>query len=324
MSVKKIKLNRGGGIKYGIPYQGSKSKIIDSIYRMFPNADNFYDLFGGGFSVTHFMLENRSISYKQFHFNEIRTGISELIKDSIDGKYSYRNFKPEWISRERFNLEKDNNAYIKIVWSFGNNGRTYLFGKDIENQKRSMHQAVVFGEFDEFMKQTFKIEKWPSNLTITGRRIYLKKLCNNRIELQQLEQLERLQRLQQLERLQQLQQLERLERLDRLYNKIVFTNIDYRKVLIKPNSVIYCDIPYKGTADYENAFNHDEFFNWANNQNNPVFISEYNVDDDRFYLLKEIYHRSTFSSGGDKSIPVTEKLYGNKVAYEIIKSYLNK
>ena len=50
-------------IKYGIPYQGSKTKLIEKIARFFPNADNFYDLFGGGFSVSHYMLKHRSKNY---------------------------------------------------------------------------------------------------------------------------------------------------------------------------------------------------------------------------------------------------------------------
>ena len=280
--------------KYGISYQGSKTKIIDKIARFFPNADHFYDLFGGGFSVTHYMLENRRKSFKHFHYNEIRPGLCELIKDSIDGKYNYDVFKPEWISRERFMAEKESNAYIKIIWSFANNGKDYLFGEDIENQKRSMHQAVVFDQFDDFMINTFKLNRWPNKLSIQGKKLYLKRIVNQRIELQQLERLE----------------------------QPILTNLDYRQVLIEPNSVIYCDIPYQGTADYGNTFSHREFFDWAASQQNPLFISEYNVSDERFYLLKEFKHRTTFAKGGNS--PVVEKLYGNKIAYDIIQDAIAK
>ncbi len=286
-----MKLRAGRVKKYGIPYQGSKTKIIAEIAKFFPDADHFYDLFGGGFSVTHYMLENRAKSFKHFHYNEIRPGLPQLIKDAIDGKYNYERFKPEWISRERFMAEKESNPYIKIIWSFGNNGESYLFGKEIESEKRSMHQAVVFDEFDSFMKKEFKLSAWPNSLDTTGKRLYLKLKLRNmkRVDLQQLQQLEQLS----------------------------LTNLDYRKVKIKPASVIYCDIPYHGTADYGD-FSHKDFFEWAAKQNCPVFISEYNIDDKRFSLLKKVTHRSTFSSGGLKSIPVTECLYGNKVAYDII------
>lgn len=292
--------------QWGIPYQGSKSKVISRISKYFPNADHFYDLFGGGFSVTHYMITMRKNSYKQFHYNELRPGLPELIQDAINGKYNFDVFKPEWISRERFEREKETNPYIKIIWSFGNNGRTYIFGKDIEKEKHSMHQAVVFDEFDEFMENTFGLTKWPNKLDITGKRLLLKKYVNQRIELEQLQQLER---LEQLERLQQLQQLE-------------FTNLDYRKVKIEPNSVIYCDIPYKGTADYGNQFSHSAFFDWAAAQENALFISEYKVDDPRFFLLKEFSHRSIFSNGENNA--VTERLYGNKVAFDLIEKARRK
>lgn len=298
------KLKAGSVKKYGIPYQGSKGKIIDQIAKFFPNADHFYDLFGGGFSASHYMLESRNKSYKFFHYNEIRPGLCELIKDAIDGKFNYKVFRPEWISRERFLRDKESNAYIKIIWSFGNNGEGYLFGKEIEEEKRSMHQAVVFDEFNEWFIKTFKITKWPSFLDITGKRLYLKSLLRN---LQRVD-------LQQLERLEQLQQLQRLS----------FTNLSYENVSIEKSSVIYCDIPYFGTADYGDTFNHKQFFDWANDQENPVFISEYEIKDDRFHLLKEFTHRSTFSSGGSKNIPVVERLYGNKAAKTIINTFLNR
>lgn len=307
-------LNRGGGIKYGIPYQGSKTKLMPYLAKMFPPADHFYDLFGGGFSVTHYMMEHRAKSFKHFHYNEIRPGLPALIQDAIDGKYNFNVFKPKWISREEFNQKKETDPYIKVVWSFGNNGRNYLFGKDIEEQKRSMHMAVVFDEFDDWFVATFGFSKWPNSMNITAKRLYLKKICRKRVELQQVQQ------SQQLERLQQLQQLEQLEQ----HEQLQMTNCDYKYVAIEPNSVIYCDIPYKGTGDYGKAFSHSEFFDWAETQANPVFISEYEIEDDRFFLLKEFSHRSTFAPGGLKNIPTVERLYGNRLAFDIIEKHRKK
>ena len=297
-----MQLKPGSVIKYGIPYQGSKTKLIEKIARFFPNADHFYDLFGGGFSVSHYMLAHRRKSYKHFHFNELRPGICELIKNAIAGKYNYDTFKPPWVSRADFMANKDSCAYTKIIWSFGNNGEGYLFGKDVEAPKRSMHMAVVFDEFDDFMRETFKIDRWPNHLTVTGKRLYLKRIAAARIDLQRLQQLERLQQLQQLERLEQLQQLQQLE----------LTNLDYRSVIIKSNSIVYCDIPYKDTADYGSSFDHGAFFDWADAQENPVFVSEYKIDDKRFTLLKEFSHRTTFSSGWNSA--VKERLYCNTKA----------
>jgi hypothetical protein len=293
-------------MNYGIPYMGSKSKICEEVCRLFPRADNFYDLFGGGFSITHFMLKHRKSHYKEFHFNELRKGIPELIKDAIAGKYNYAVYKPEWISRERFERDKENDPMIKIIWSFGNNGKTYLFGKDIQQDKKSMHMAIVFNEFDYYAKEVFGVDKFADGLSITDKRLYLKNriktLGKDRLDLEQLEQ---------LERLQQLQQLERLERLE-------FYNTSYEDVPIKENSVIYCDIPYGGTAEYDKSnhtFNRKKFFDWADSQINPVYISEYNVEDSRFKCIANFKKRSLFSSNKDIRLVKTEKVYVNKAGY---------
>lgn len=298
-------------MNYGIPYMGSKSKICESICGLFPKADNFYDLFGGGFSVTHFMLRHRRSHYKEFHFNELRKGIPGLIQDAISGKYNYNTYKPEWISRERFERDKEIDPMIKIIWSFGNNGKGYLFGKDIEQYKKSMHMAIIFNEFDNYAKEVFGTDKFAEGLSIIDKRLYLKNriktLGKNRLDLEQLEQLERL------------QQLERLEQLERLS----FYNTSYENIQIKENSVIYCDIPYGGTAEYDKSsdtFNRKKFFDWADSQSGSVFISEYNVEDNRFRCIANFEKRSLLSANKDNKLVKIEKVYVNKAGYKKILS----
>lgn len=276
---------------------GSKSKICDSLIRVFPKADNFYDLFGGGFSVTHAMLKRRPRDFKQFHFNELRPGICELIKNAIAGRYNYAVYQPPWISREEFFEKTNNDPMVKIIWSFGNNGSSYLFGKDIEQAKKSMHMAIVFNEFDEYSKNILGMERFSEGLSITDKRLYLKNrvkvLSKNRLDLQQL---------------QQLQQLERLE----------FYSASYEMIPIKENSVIYCDIPYAGTAGYddsESSFSHKKFFDWAAENKNPVFISEYDIKDNRFKCIANFKKRSLLSSNKDNALMKTEKVYVNGPGY---------
>jgi DNA adenine methylase len=109
-----------------------------------------------------------------------------------------------------------------------------------------------------------------------------------------------------LQQLQRLQQLERLEQLERLS----FSALDYRDVPIKENSVVYCDIPYRGTADYITEFNHKKFYEWAATRNFPVFISEYSLPDTRFKLIYSVDKRSLLSD--DKSVGnKSENLYWN-------------
>jgi len=297
---------------YGIPYMGSKGIIAPSICMMLPNAEHFYDLFGGGFSMTHCMMNHFHKKYSYFHYNEIKSDVVDLVKRAINGEFNYSVFKPKWVSREDFFAKKDSDAYIRCIWSFGNNQRTYLFG-DIEAYKRSSHQAVVFDEFDEAAIKVLGFDRWPNVVkTIKQRRIYWRqKVAFNskgmkRGDLQQLQQLEQLQQLQQLERLQQLEQLQQLQQLERLS----FYAKSYDEINILPNSVVYCDIPYEGTAGY-GKFDRKKFLDWAASRDFPVYISEYNISDNRFKNVYSIDKRSLLKGGLKGNRIKSEKLYWN-------------
>ncbi len=90
---------------------------------------------------------------------------------------------------------------------------------------------------------------------------------------------------------------------------------DYLDLYIEPNSVIYCDIPYKGTySEVEGygklKFDHDIFFDWCREkakQGHTVFISEYNAPDD-FICVWQQEVKSSLSANG--------KVGGNKVSIE--------
>ena len=292
---------------YGIPYQGSKDKLVHQITSLFPSAEHFYDLFGGGFSVTHYMILHHRSKYKHFYFNEIAKGNGDLIKEAIAGKYNYNVFKPKWIDRETFLSDKDTCPYTRILWSFGNNQKSYMFGKEIEGDKKSLHNAVVFGEFDDNSMKLLCIKKWPEHLSIRGRRllcrnIMIKKLGGQLKQLQHLERLERLQHLEQLERLQQLENLGALE----------ITSLSYEQVKIKPNSIIYCDPPYKNTTGYLKEFDHDRFWQWVKKQSQPVFVSEYDAPKDIKTLMALRNKKAK-----EKNVSV-EKLFGNEAAVEVL------
>lgn len=297
---------------------GSKSKICKSVCPLFPKAENFYDLFGGGFSISHFMIKHRSKDYGQFHFNEIRPGVCELIKDAIQGKYSYEFFKPRFITPKEFHEKKETDAYIKLLWSFGNNGEDYLYSMDLWMKKRSIHNAIIFNEFDAFATEFFGVGNFKDGLSIVDKRLYCKSRINVLLASRSAqmgpgrnEELRQIQNLQNLERLQRLQQLQQLQQLERLH----FYQADYRRVPIAQNSVIYCDIPYIGTAGYGLSFNHKEFYDWANSQDSPVFISEYVLDDPRFKCIANFKKRSLLSAKKEKTLTKTEKVFVNRAGY---------
>ena len=84
--------------EFGIPYMGSKGPLAKWVLSKVPKANNIYDLFGGGFAISHCAV--LSGKWKNVHYNEIQTDVTDLVKDAISGKYSYDVFKPDWISRD--------------------------------------------------------------------------------------------------------------------------------------------------------------------------------------------------------------------------------
>lgn len=117
--------------------------------------------------------------------------------------------------------------------------------------------------------------------------------------LESLQSLERLQRLQRLQSLQSLESLQRLQSLQSLQRLQKFRG-DYRNVKIQPDSLIYCDIPYKNTAEYsDGGFDYESFYDWAEMQSEPVIISEYAMPAERFERIDFIEKRSLLSVGSN-------------------------
>lgn len=289
--------------KYGIPYQGSKANICDTLLKYLPHGKRFVDLFGGGFAMSHAAL--LSHKYESILYNEINPLLPPLIQKAIRGDYNYKNFKPKFISREEFFEKKDTDGYIKYIWSFGNDGEAYLFGKEIEDKKKSLHNFIVFKECDELIKTLEGIDEFiPDTLNdINKRRINLRryfKSINKRCDLEQLQQLEQLERLQQLEQLEQLQQLE-----------LEFTTKDYKEYEYKEGDVVYCDPPYEGTKGYnKEKFDSKAFYDWVATRNYPVYFSSYNISDDRFQIVY-CKNKRSLMNGASSLLYKEECLYWN-------------
>lgn len=285
---------------------GSKSKIAPRIIGLLPRAENFYDLFGGGFSITHAALLSKK--WKYFYFNEIESDVCKLIQDAIAGKYSYKNFKPKFITREEFEKNK-NDPYVRVCWSFGNNQKDYLFGRQIEDYKRSMHNAVVFDEFDSEAKKVFGFDKWNGE-SILERRLILRNVVKS-----DTGDVERLQQLQQLQRLEQLEQLQRLERLEQL-QRLEFSSVDYRDVQVKSNSIIYCDPPYANTVSYLATFKSFEFYDWVESHQSPVYFSEYSFPKMEGIYILGLNKKKSLLNPNKKWLIKDEMIYTNKIGLE--------
>ena len=244
----------------------------------------------GGGAVTHCaMLKGK---WDKFIINDIDGRLPKLFVDCAHGKYTTATH-PEWISREEFNRRKADDAYIALVWSFGNNGIDYIYGADLEPFKRDYHKAV-FENNPELLK------RWGYN--ITGKDtddIYERYLhFNFQIKQQARSDLDSLVRQIEIERLQSLQSLQS----------------DYQSVSIPHGAVIYCDPPYSGTncGKYK-GFDSERFYEWARKQDN-IFISEYSMPED-FVIVAKI-EKTVLSAANGNSAKQTEKIYTNRRTWD--------
>lgn len=186
-----------------MPYMGSKRKIANPIMNFIleqnPKTKYFYDLFGGGGAMSFEAIQRPQI--KKVFYNELNTGVVELLKKIKNEGVSKELY--QWITRKVFNENKNKDDWFgglcKVVWSFGNNQSDYLFGKDIEEPKRLMHEIIVNHDKkaqEEFQRMfDIKLETeissiFPENLNQRRLRIMVqvKKLGfeRNLIELQRL------------------------------------------------------------------------------------------------------------------------------------------
>jgi len=81
------------------------------------------------------------------------------------------------------------------------------------------------------------------------------------------------------------EQIRNTERQVVLIKDIEFTCLDYREFQFTSPSVIYCDIPYQGTKQYDSSkeFNHHTFWQWCRSKKDDghtVYISEYTAPED--------------------------------------------
>lgn len=258
---------------------GSKRKIApDLILHMAnanPDAKHFYDLFGGGGAMSFAALQ--SGFFDTVHYNDLNTAVVALLEkirtDGVTDEFY------QWIDRERFfELIKGDDWLAGLAltcWSFGNNQKGYLYGRKAEPVKRVAHDEVM----------------------AAGGNAYRLEVLRERRKVGRFD-LEHLERLQHLESLQHFESLQ-------------ITNLDYRAVpIVTPpeQTIIYCDIPYQGTAEYKHgAFDHEAFFEWCRQSPYKIYVSSYEAPMDCVY---ELAHRSTLSATANNR--VTERLFCNQ------------
>lgn len=270
---------------YGVPYQGNKSRIADRIIQILPSGKRLVDLFGGGGAITHCAM--LSGKWKNFLYNDLNEMITSLFIDAVYGKFSDEH---RVITREMFKELSPTDPYVKYIWSFGNNGLSYLWGKDIEEIKCEASHSL--------MDETLKERRFAY--------MHFVKMLKKRLSDYRLEPIERLQSLEHLQGLQRLEALQRLEVL----------NISYEDYEYLDGDVVYCDIPYeqakKGKCDdYGVNFDNKKFYEWVHSKDYQIFFSSYEISDDNFYKIKVKDIQSLIRANTNGNF-VTEYLYSNK------------
>jgi site-specific DNA-adenine methylase len=118
-------------------------KIVSTILSRHPNLRYVYDLFGGGGAITFEFAQLLQI--ERVFYNDVDTGVVELLKYVFSKKPLDPFYK--WVTREEFHSHKYDptwyGGFCKTVWSFMNNQKRYLYGKDREDLKKILHDVVV-------------------------------------------------------------------------------------------------------------------------------------------------------------------------------------
>lgn len=276
-----------------MPYQGSKRRFAEWILEHMPYRTHFYDIFAGGCAISDCALKSGKFRY--VHGNDI-TDSALFFKDVIQG------ILPDmmkFISRKEFYAKKDDDAYIRIAWSFGSDLRTYIYGSKKEEIFRRIHEEIFMDGItteEEYRKRVMHFREFSKIAIYDVTDADIRRIMIDR-------------------------RMPVYERQKRLYSlsdsfrcfdteRFIPSMQDYTDIRVEsPDSVIYCDIPYFTCVNYNNGkFDHERFYTWCENQSVPVFISEKWMPEDRFECIAE---KETVSSkcATDNNYRYTERLF---------------
>ena len=275
---------------------GSKNKIVDWIIGCLPSGGTFYDLFCGGCAVTHAAM--LSGKWDRFVINDIDRKMPEAFVKALSGGFDYEN---RVIDRETFNKLKDTDPYVSMCYSFGNNGKDYLWGEDVAEVKILASKMLMSETLEE---------------RVGYYRQFLKMLSKKIVSSCDADEVETI--MNRAAKLQNIQNFTRVQNIERLFSlrsieagsfDVSVNSGDYAAVDVSEAGVIYCDIPYYNTRKYSSgSFDYERFYSWAESQKNPVFVSEYWMPEERFKSIAEIKKTSTYSASSN-NMKTVEKLF---------------
>ena len=277
---------------YGMPYQGSKSQIAEWVIAQLPEGGSLYDLFGGGGALSH--CAALSGKWDEVHYNEFDAPIAELFARVIRGELP--DDAERWVSHEEFFALRDSDALVSLLWSFGNNRRSYLYNRKIEEMTRIAHNAAVTGEMAE-------IHRYLPDLRFTADMgVYQRKgaICREAKRVAPLSPLNCNPSMERLERMRRL--AHSLRHLSLNAGSIHTTALSYDQLSFPPNSILLCDPPYANTTKYcSAAFDHEAFYSWCAQQAAPLYICEYAMPTDRFRRIAVREKRSLMNDANNST-----------------------
>lgn len=336
-------------MKYGLPYKGSKNKLAERIVSLLPKRTHLIDLFCGGCAVRHAALLRNKYEHIHIndinwicptlfidalngkYQNETRLISREdffRLKDTdpyVAVVWSFGNNLRDYLySKEIEPLKKA--IHYAIFF------RDYTLGKELgydlsfiepisDIQRRYAAVKRYFSQFGHFQQQSFEGGAELPRLQSTEAYDRI----NQTGECRKMEHKSHLSKKKKYKRPSELQSGESrnciaqiaiprattipAEKFGGRFSNITSSVLDYAKVEISNDSVIYCDIPYEDTNVYNKAegFDYERFYDWCEHQTQPVFISSYQMPDDRFDCIEEFSHRSTLSATANNL--VTERIY---------------
>lgn len=274
-------------MSYGLPYQGSKSRIADWVVGNLPSAPVLVDIMCGGGAVSHAAL--LSGKYERVVLNDVN-GMADVFVRAVRGEYADYSFVPD---REQFNAMKGSDPLVSLLYSFGNNRNTYLWSRELEPVKVAASRMLSAGTLHERRRYWLEFCR--------ALYAYVDGVGGLPNQLRQLERLERLQGLISLERLQGLQGLLGVERLQ-------VSCADYRDVEIPSDAIVYVDPPYANTnCRAYDGFDFDAFHAWLDSVPNLTVVSEYTCPP-HCVQVAEREHYTGFSASRNK-LPRVERLF---------------
>ena len=247
-------------MSYGIPYQGSKSKIAPWVVSNLPTSPVLVDLFAGGCAVTHAALA--SGRFGRVVANDLLEGPEVFLRACLGDVPDPADVP----TREEFHARKGEDFATALLYSFGSDRHTYLWSPAVEAVKVPATRMVCGhtiearkAAYNEFLRALWGF------LESEGRMPDAPPAQDG--VLKGLQGLEGLQRLQRLQRLQGLQGLQGLQT----------SRLDYRDVPVPEGACVYADPPYRRTScrAYGGAFDFGAFDGWLAGAPFMVVVSEY-------------------------------------------------